>query len=88
MVAVLSGQILSAQRPNDVDVVLNGAKVASLRVDWDKWEFRDFQPVDLPLKAGENTVEFVSHNPAIKIGTDSRALAVAVKNLGLTTAGN
>jgi hypothetical protein len=69
-------------------VHLNGAKVASLRADWDKWESRDFQTVDLPLKAGENTLEFVDHNPAIKSGTDNRARAIAVKNLGLTTAGN
>jgi hypothetical protein len=88
LVAQLSGQISSAQRPNDVDVVVNGTKAASLRVDWTGWEFRDFQPVDLPLKAGENTVEFVSHNPPIKIETDTRALAVAIRNLSLTAPAN
>jgi hypothetical protein len=87
-VATLSGQILSAQRPNDVDILVNGEKAASVRIDWTKWEFRDFPPVDVPLKAGENIVEFVSHNPAITIATDGRALAVAVKNLRLTTLGN
>ncbi len=84
MVAELSGQILSVQRPNDVDIVVNGTKAASRRVDWTKWEFRDFRPIYLPLKAGENTVEFVSHNPPVKIEGDNRALAVAIRNLSLT----
>jgi hypothetical protein len=88
MVATLSGQILSAQRPNDVDILVNGAKAASVRIDWTKWEFRDFPTVDLPLKAGENTVEFVSRNPAVTIATDRRALAIAVKNLRLIVSGN
>jgi hypothetical protein len=86
--AILSGQILSAQRPNDVDILVNGAKVASVRIDWTKWEFRNFPMVELSLKAGGNAVEFVSHNPAITIATDPRALAIAVKNLRLTASGN
>ena len=86
--AVLSGQIFSAKRPNDVDILLNGTKVASLRVDWTKWEFHDFHPVHLPLKDGENTVEFVSHNPAVTLPPDTRPLAIAVKNLNLMTTGN
>lgn len=83
--AVLSGQILSAKRPNDVDILLNGTKVASLRVDWTKWEFRDFHPIECALKAGENTLEFVSHNPAVTLPPDTRPLAVAVRNLQLKT---
>ena len=83
-VAALTGQILSAQRPNDVDVVLNSQTIASLRVDWTKWEFRDFHPVTLPLKAGENSIEFVSHNPPISLKTGGRLIAVAVQNLSVT----
>ncbi|HVM59994.1 MAG TPA: hypothetical protein VMV72_03930 [Verrucomicrobiae bacterium] len=83
--ATLSGQILSAQRPNDADILVNNVKLASVSVDWTNWEFRSFPPVKLPLKAGENTLEFVSQKPPIRIGTDGRDLAVAVKNLVLTT---
>lgn len=85
--ATLSGEVFSAPRPNEVDVILNGVKVTSWRIDWTKWEFHRFHSLDLPLKSGENTIEFVSHKPAIKVGTDSRDLSVAVKNLRLTTAG-
>jgi hypothetical protein len=77
----LSGEIMSAQGPNDVDVLVNGEKVRTLKVDWPAWTFRRFEPVTLRLRKGENLLELLSHNPAITIPTDSRPLAIAVRNL-------
>jgi 4-amino-4-deoxy-L-arabinose transferase-like glycosyltransferase len=88
LMATLTGQILAALRPSDVDILINGAKLASARVDWTNWEFRSFPPVVLPLKAGENTLEFASHQPPVRISTDNRALAVAIRNLNLTAPAN
>ena len=84
--ATLAGQIFSAPRPNDVTVLLNGNPVATLRVDWKPWEFREFPACSLALAPGTNTVEFVSRLPAIPIANDPRPLAVAVRNLRLQTA--
>ena len=83
----LKGEILSASHPNKMDILVNGEKATSLDIAWPEWAFKPFEPLSFHLKAGENLIEFVSHNPPIHTPTDSRPLAIAVKNLGLTTDG-
>lgn len=80
--AVIRGELYSIQQPNKVDILVNGEKQTTLDITWNL--FRPFEPIPIRLKAGESTVEFVSHNPAITTPTDSRPLAIAVKNLSLT----
>ncbi|HUI08008.1 MAG TPA: hypothetical protein VL486_13500 [Verrucomicrobiae bacterium] len=79
----LSGEILSARRPNNVDVIVNGEKIKTLAVDWPEWAFRSFGPLRLPLKSGQNSIEFVSEKPPLVQPSDPRPLAVAIKNLRL-----
>ena len=76
---LMHGEIYSIRRPNTVDVLVNGESVATWDVSWDL--FKAFEPVALHLKTGENRIAFVSHNPAIHIPTDTRPLALAVRNL-------
>jgi len=81
--AVLRGEINSIQRPNKVDIVLNGDNIATWDITWNEWAFRPFDTVLMRLKAGENLLEFISDNPPIQLPTDSRPLTIAVKNLNL-----
>ncbi len=79
---LLSGAIYSIQRPNLVDVIVNGVARAAIQITWQS--FQPFAPIRLPLRAGENVVSFVSNNSAVTLPTDTRPLAVAVKNLRIT----
>jgi len=81
--ATLSGEVLAAQRPDTIDVVLNGTLVKTLNVGWSRWAFRDFDPLGLFLRAGDNVLEFVGHKPPLSPSSDSRALALALENLRL-----
>jgi 4-amino-4-deoxy-L-arabinose transferase-like glycosyltransferase len=81
-ILVLRGEMFSIKQPNDVDFLVNDVKQLSLTLTQD--QFSSIEPISLPLKAGETVIEFVSHNPAITIPTDTRSLAIAVKNLLLT----
>jgi hypothetical protein len=81
---LMHGAISSIRRPNTVDVLVNGARAATWQISWD--QFNAFKPVRLHLKMGENRIIFVSHNPAIRLPTDSRPLALAVSNLRATSA--
>jgi hypothetical protein len=85
--AVMRGELGSIQQPNEVDILLNGEKLIALDITWDGFGGLS-EPLPLHLKAGENIIEFVSHNPAITTPTDGRLLAIAVKNLGLTMGGD
>jgi hypothetical protein len=82
--AALSGELFSIQRPNKVDILVNGERLSTLDITWDGFG-GPAGSLPLHLKAGENIIEFVSHNPAITTPTDGRPLAIAVKNLNLTT---
>jgi hypothetical protein len=85
LIAILNGKVLSIRVPNIVDVFLNGKKVASWNItDTDKGVA--FSPLSLQINPGDNRIEFVSHNSAITLPTDSRLLAMEVKNLTLTIA--
>jgi hypothetical protein len=81
---LMHGEISTIRRPNAVDVLVNGARVATWQTSWD--QFNAFIPVRLHLKMGENRIIFVSHNPATRIPTDSRPLALAVSNLRAASA--
>ncbi|MGC8947342.1 MAG: hypothetical protein ACP5N6_14430, partial [Anaerolineae bacterium] len=83
---LLSGGVFSIRYPNRVDILLNNERVETLSLDQSTGDFRPFD-LSLPLRAGINVIEFVSHNPAITIPTDSRPLAIAVRNLRLQTEG-
>ena len=85
--AVLQGLINSIQRPNKVDVIVNDTPVTTLPIDWEEWAIKPFTPLTLTLKAGLNTIEFVSHNPPITQTTDARPLAVAIQDLQLLSNG-
>jgi hypothetical protein len=75
----MRGELYSIRSPNTVDVIVNGAKVVTWDINWDR--FKPLEPVMLHLESGQNRIEFVSHNPAIYVTSDSRPLAVAVRNL-------
>jgi hypothetical protein len=80
----LRGGVGSIQRPNKVDVSVNGKKVAEWDITGDKYEQKPFKPLPVALVAGNNNIVFKSHNKAIKIPIDVRELAIAVDNLTLT----
>ena len=84
-VGILSGEIDSIQRPNDVDVLLNGQSVTRFKTDWSEWALKPFTPLTLTLKTGPNTIALISHNPPITPTNDTRALAIAIKDLQLAT---
>jgi hypothetical protein len=81
---LMHGDIFSIRTPNTVDVLVNGENVATWDISWNS--FKAFELVALHLKAGENYIAFVSHNPAIHIPTDTRPLALAVSNLRMVGA--
>ncbi len=70
--------MFSIKHPNEVDVLINHVKQMSLTLTLD--QFSPFEAISLPLKAGENLIEFVSPNSAITIPAATRLLAVALKN--------
>jgi hypothetical protein len=80
----LRGGVGSMQRPNKVDVSVNGKKVAEWEIAGDIYEQRPFKPLSVSLVAGKNTIEFKSQGKGVKIPTDVRELAIAVDNLTLT----
>jgi hypothetical protein len=79
---LLEGEMLSATVPNQVSFRINGAVVASTKIDWQY--NRHFGPVRLPLKAGDNRIEVVSQQPATHLPKDPRDLAVLLANLVIT----
>lgn len=77
--ALIRGEVYSIAGPNAMDIIANGQKVATVEVKNDG--FHPLDPIRLWLRKGENTVEFISHHPPVTTPTDSRPLAVAVKNM-------
>jgi hypothetical protein len=80
---LMHGELSAIGRPNTVDVLVNGEKVVTWHISWDR--FKAFEPVMLHLKRGENGLVFVSHDRAPHIPTDSRPLALAVSNLRMAS---
>jgi hypothetical protein len=81
--AKMSGEVVSIQQPNQVDVVVNRVKFTTMEITKEGWQ--PLGPLTIELKSGENVIEFISHNPPIRIPSDDRQLAVAVGNLHVTT---
>ena len=81
----MGGWLGSSQHPDRVEVLVNGRVERTLDVT--SAEARSLGPIPLRLNAGENVVEFRSHNPAIRVPNDPRRLAVVVHNLSITSAG-
>jgi hypothetical protein len=81
---VMTGGLSSIEPPNKVEVLFNGASKAHV-------ETSSLAPVMLPalslhLLSGDNVVEFVSEKPGIRISSDSRVLAIAIRNLEIRAA--
>jgi hypothetical protein len=76
----LSGQIETAQLPNQVRIVVNGKQQAVLPVTWKG--LQEFPALALPLQAGVNTIELVSQNAPIEI--ERRPLGIGVANVTAT----
>ena len=81
-VGTLSGEVNSALQPNTVDILVNGKQTTNQHIN--REGFMPFADVPLQFVTGENEVEFSSHNPGITIPTDSRSLAIAIKNLQIS----
>jgi SAM-dependent methyltransferase len=79
--ARLQGALQSIQHPNVLEIRVNGFRALSVPITWEG--FRAVAPAPLLLRRGDNTIEFVSGNPPVTLPTDTRPLAVAVKNLRL-----
>jgi hypothetical protein len=80
--AILRGELVSIQQPNEVDLLLNGKPTATVGITQAGWQ--PFGPIPLALGHGENSIEFVSRNPPVQIPTDTRWLAIALGNPTLT----
>lgn len=70
---------LSAIGPRTVRVVLNGVEIWRTAIDLGDTLTASFP--GLPLRPGENKLEFLSDEPGRKIGADPRVLAFSVQNL-------
>jgi hypothetical protein len=81
---VMRGEISSVQRLGKADILVNGEKIGTWEIT--RGAFKPFEPLPLHLKAGDNTLVFASHDPAIHIPTDSRSLSLAVKDLLIASA--
>jgi hypothetical protein len=81
---VLIGQLSAVQPPNAVDLLVNGAKVVTWEIIGDG--AYPFKAVRLHLKAGQHRLVFASHTAAIRLPTDPRLLAFAVRNLLMVSA--
>lgn len=81
--ATLQGGLFSLERPNRVDVLVNG--VLQRTLENTRGEFQPFEVPALRLKAGMNLIEMVSRNPGVTPPGESRSLAMAVGNVRLTT---
>ena len=77
----MRSDFLSMRMPNTVDIILNGKK-------YTEWAVEPPFVLSLPLEAGENRVELVSHQPAVKPDNDSRWLGIGIGNLVVTVGEN
>jgi hypothetical protein len=80
---ITSGEVASFRQPNQIEVSVNGQLQTTIDVTQEG--AHSTPPLSVKLTRGENTIEFKSHNPAIRNPSDDRALAIALKNLTLTT---
>jgi SAM-dependent methyltransferase len=78
----VSTDLYSIQRPNRVEVVVNGHHQNDIDVTWDGFRAVRFE---LEINAGGNTLELISAQPGVTLPTDSRQLAIAIRNFGITS---
>ncbi len=76
--ATVSTALYSIHQPNRVEVVVNGHSQGHIDVTWDGFQAVRFE---LELNPGGNTLELVGGLPGVTLPTDSRLLAIGVKNL-------
>jgi SAM-dependent methyltransferase len=81
---MVCAELDSVLRPNRVEISING--VLCQAVDMGE-EGRRQVAFETGLAAGENIVEFASQRAGIPLPTDSRRLAIAVRNLTITADG-
>jgi hypothetical protein len=79
---VMSGVLYSIQRPNRVDLLVNGHAIAARKVVGDG----PFTPVQFHLNPGEHSIVFASRNPAILVPPDTRPLALGLGDLRMISA--
>jgi hypothetical protein len=79
----LNGELTSVRSPNTVDILVNGVTLASVATySPAPWPIGSLH---LQLKAGDNVLEFASRNKGVQLPTDSRVLAIAIRNLRTET---
>jgi hypothetical protein len=81
--AAVRGELRSIRWPNNVDVLINGARQMSLEIRPD--QFRAFEMLGRRLTTGENLIEFVNQSTEHEPPGDGRPPGVALKNLSLST---
>jgi hypothetical protein len=79
----LEGRLSSIQQPNNVRLILNGREAARLQIGLP--QVVELMGIALHLKQGINNLQFASDNAGIRIPSDSRLLAISVRNLKITT---
>jgi hypothetical protein len=81
---VLEGEVLSLVRPNTIDVIIDGRRVTTWRIDDPSWTSHPFQPLPFHADAGKAvTIQLVGHAGPVTQATDPRPLTIAVRNLTL-----
>ena len=81
----LEGAIVSLQPPNTIDFLLDGVPKSQIQTT-------SAAPAPLPkmllhLTKGEHVIAFQSKNPGVRIGSDTRLLAIALHDLNVQTPG-
>ena len=75
----LGGQFETAQVPNSIAIAVNGQQITNVTITTQGQQ--PIQGLTLPLKAGVNTIQLTSQNPATPFSVGSRQLAIAIDNL-------
>lgn len=81
------GEVISIHAENNIDVFVNDQKIKIVTLKRDKFEFKPLETILLPLKGGDNLIVFASQKEAVKTPADPRPLAIAFKNLELSSGG-
>jgi hypothetical protein len=81
----LDGAVSSIGQANTINIALDGESKAQVQTL--SLAPSTFQGISLHLREGEHVVEFISKNPGIRIPTDPRVLAIAIRNLRVQAPG-
>jgi SAM-dependent methyltransferase len=80
--AIVQADLYSIQCPNRINVIVNRQHQPDVFVDWDGFKHVSFQ---IELGRGRNTLELTSSHSGVTLSSDSRPLAIAIKNLTVTS---